>query len=146
MPGIIVGVDGSGHSQRALEWAMKEAAIRHAPLTILTVHPAIMGYFGSMVTTPVDLEFTEQIQAAVKLEADRVLAGLSGSHPESVTVKAVHGFPVEEFVSASKGADIVVLGSRGAGGFTRMLMGSTAGQVVQHAHCPVLIIPPEDRS
>ena len=146
MPGIIVGVDGSGHSQRALEWAMKEAAIRHAPLTILTVHPAIMGYFGSMVTTPVDLEFTEQIQAAVKLEADRVLAGLSGSHPESVTVKAVHGFPVEEFVSASKGADLVVLGSRGAGGFTRMLMGSTAGQVVQHAHCPVLIIPPEDRS
>ena len=146
MPGIIVGVDGSGHSQRALEWAMKEAAIRHAPLTILTVHPAIVGYFGSMVTTPVDLEFTEQIQAAVKLEADRVLAGLSGSHPESVTVKAVHGFPVEEFVSASKGADIVVLGSRGAGGFTRMLMGSTAGQVVQHAHCPVLIIPPEDRS
>ena len=146
MPGIIVGVDGSGHSQRALEWAMKEAAIRHAPLTILTVHPAIVGYFGSMVPTPVDLEFTEQIQAAVKLEADRVLAGLSGSHPESVTVKAVHGFPVEEFVSASKGADIVVLGSRGAGGFTRMLMGSTAGQVVQHAHCPVLIIPPEDRS
>ena len=146
MPGIIVGVDGSGHSQRALEWAMEEAAIRHAPLTILTVHPAIMGYFGSMVTTPVDLEFTEQIQAAVKLEADRVLAGLSGSHPESVTVKAVHGFPVEEFVSASKGADLVVLGSRGAGGFTRMLMGSTAGQVVQHAHCPVLIIPPEDRS
>ena len=146
MPGIIVGVDGSGHSQRALEWAMEEAAIRHAPLTILTVHPAIMGYFGSMVTTPVDLEFTEQIQAAVKLEADRVLAGLSGSHPESVTVKAVHGFPVEEFVSASKGADLVVLGSRGAGGFTRMLMGSTAGQVVKHAHCPVLIIPPEDRS
>ena len=146
MPGIIVGVDGSGHSQRALEWAMEEAAIRHAPLTILTVHPAIMGYFGSMVTTPVDLEFTEQIQAAVKLEADRVLAGLTGSHPESVTVKAVHGFPVEEFVSASKGADLVVLGSRGAGGFTRMLMGSTAGQVVQHAHCPVLIIPPEDRS
>ena len=146
MPGIIVGVDGSGHSQRALEWAMEEAAIRHAPLTILTVHPAIMGYFGSMVTTPVDMEFTEQIQAAVKLEADRVLAGLSGSHPESVTVKAVHGFPVEEFVSASKGADLVVLGSRGAGGFTRMLMGSTAGQVVQHAHCPVLIVPPEDRS
>ena len=146
MPGIIVGVDGSGHSQRALEWAMKEAAIRHAPLTILTVHPAIVGYFGDVVTTAADLELTEQTQAAAKVEADRALAALSGSHPESVTVKAVHGFPVEEFVSASKGADLVVLGSRGAGGFTRMLMGSTAGQVVQHAHCPVLIIPPEDRS
>jgi nucleotide-binding universal stress UspA family protein len=64
---------------------------------------------------------------------------------ESVTVKVVHGFPVQELVNASEEADMVVLGSRGAGGFTRMLMGSTAGQVVQHAHCPVLIIPPEGR-
>lgn len=146
MPGIIVGVDGSGHSQRALEWAMKEAAMRHAPLTILTVHPAIVGYFGGVVTSAGDLDLTEQTQAAVKVEADRVLAALDGPHPESVTVKAVHGFPVEELVSASKGADIVVLGSRGVGGFSRMLMGSTAGLVVQHAYCPVLIIPPEDRS
>ncbi|HJY66044.1 MAG TPA: universal stress protein [Streptosporangiaceae bacterium] len=146
MPGIIVGVDGSGHSQRALEWAMKEAAMRHAPLTVLTVHPAIVGYFGGVVTSEGDLELTEQTRAAVKVEADRLLAGLSGPPPEPVTVKAVHGFPVEELVSASKGADIVVLGSRGVGGFSRMLMGSTAGQVVQHAHCPVLIVPPEDRS
>ena len=146
MPGIIVGVDGSGHSQRALEWAMKEAALRHAPLTVVTVHPAIVGYFGGVVTSAGDLELTEQTDAAVKVEADRVLAELSGPHPESVTVKAVHGFPVEELVSASKGADIVVLGSRGVGGFSRMLMGSTAGLVVQHAYCPVLIIPPEGRS
>ena len=146
MPGIIVGVDGSGHSQRALEWAMKEAAMRHAPLTVLTVHPAIVGYFGGVVTSPGDLELTEQTQAAVKVEADRALAALDGPHPESVTVRAVHGFPVEELVNASKDAEIVVLGSRGVGGFTRMLLGSTAGQVVQHAHCPVLIVPPEDRS
>jgi nucleotide-binding universal stress UspA family protein len=145
MPGIIVGVDGSGHSQRALDWAMHEAAIRHVPLTALAVHPAIVGYFGGVVASPEDLELTEQIGAAVKAEADKVLAGLDGPHPESVTVKAVHGFPVEELVEASKGADMVVLGSRGVGGFTRMLLGSTAGLVVQHAHCPVLIIPPEDR-
>ena len=40
---------------------------------------------------------------------------------------------------------MVVLGSRGAGGFTRLMIGSVAGQVTQHAHCPVLIVPPEDR-
>jgi nucleotide-binding universal stress UspA family protein len=145
MTGIIVGVDGSGHSQRALEWAMHEAALRHLPLRIITVHPAIVGYYGGVVTSPQDLELTEQARAAVQAEADKVLAGLDGPHPESVTVNSVHGFPVEELVNASKDADIIVLGSRGVGGFTRMLLGSTAGQVVQHAHCPVLIIPPEDR-
>jgi nucleotide-binding universal stress UspA family protein len=146
MSGILVGVDGSGHSQLALEWAMKEAAIRHAPLTVLTVHPAIVGYFGGVVTTPGDQELTEKAQAAVKEEADKVLSALDGPHPESVTVKAVHGFPVEELIEGSKDAEMIVLGSRGAGGFTRMLMGSTAGQVVQHAHCPVLIIPPQDHA
>lgn len=146
MPGIIVGVDGSGYSQRALEWAMKEAAIRHLPLTVLTVHPAIVGYFGGVVTSPQDLELTEQAQAAVQAETDKVLAELNGPHPESVTVKAVHGFPVEELVNASEEADMIVLGSRGVGGFTRLMLGSTADQVVQHAHCPVLIVPPEDRS
>jgi nucleotide-binding universal stress UspA family protein len=146
MPGIIVGVDGSGHSQRALEWAMKEAAVRHVPLNILTVHPAIVGYFGGVVTSAQDLELTEEVKTAVKAEADKVLTALDGPHPESVTITAVHGFPVEELVEASKEAELIVLGSRGVGGFTRLMLGSTAGQVVQHAHCPVTIIPPEDRA
>ena len=146
MSGIIVGVDGSGHSRRALAWAMNEAAVRHLPLIILTVHQAIVGYYGGMVTSPQDLKLTEEVEAAVKAEADKVLAGLAGPHPESVTVSAVHGFPVKELIIASKEADMVVLGSRGAGGFTRLMLGSTAGQVVQHAHCPVVIVPPEDRS
>jgi nucleotide-binding universal stress UspA family protein len=145
MSGIVVGVDGSGHSQRALEWALREAAIRHSQLSVLTVHPAIVGYFGGVVTSPQDLELTEQVQGAVQAETDKALAGLDGPRPESVTVKAVHGFPVEELVNASKEADMMVLGSRGVGGFTRLMLGSTAGQVVQHAHCPVLIVSPEDR-
>ena len=145
MPGIVVGVDGSGHSQRALEWAMNEAVVRHLPLTVLTVHPAIVGYSGGVLITPQDVELTEQTQSAVKTETDKVLAGLNGPHPESVTVKAVHGFPVEELVNAGKEADMIVLGSRGVGGFTRLMLGSTADQVVRHAHCPVLIVPPEDR-
>jgi len=48
-------------------------------------------------------------------------------------------------INASNEAGVVVLGSRGAGGFTRMLPGSTAGQVGQHAHCPVVIVPPGNR-
>ena len=146
MPGIIVGVDGSGHSQRALEWAMNEAAIRHLPLTVLTVHPAMVGYFGGVATTAQDEELTEQVKAVVTAETDKVLTGLNGPPPESVTVQAMNSFPVEELINASKDADLVVLGSRGAGGFTRLMLGSTADQVVRHAHCPVTIVPPEDRT
>ncbi|MGH3285062.1 MAG: universal stress protein [Streptosporangiaceae bacterium] len=145
MPGIIVGVDGSGHSQRALEWAMKEAAIRHAPLTVLTVDEAIKGFYGGIASYPDDAVRTEQAREAAQAETDKVLAGLGGPHPEQVTVRAVHGFPVEELINASQDADMIVLGSRGAGGFTRLMMGSVAGQVSHHAYCPVLIVPPEDR-
>ena len=145
MSGIIVGVDGSGHSQRALEWAMQEAAIRRAPLTVLTVHQAIVGFYGGVAAYPDDAARTEEAREAAQAETDKVLAGLDGPRPEPVTVKAVNGFPVQELVAASKDANVVVLGSRGAGGFTRLLLGSVAGQVAQHAHCPVLIVPPEDR-
>jgi len=146
MSGIIVGVDGSGHSQRALEWAMHEAAIRHEPLTVLTVHEAVRGYYSGMAVYPDDPARTEEARVTAQAETDQVLAGLQGPHPEPVTVKAVHGFPVEELINAGKGADMIVLGSRGAGGFTRLMMGSVAGQVAQHAHCPVLLVPPENRN
>jgi nucleotide-binding universal stress UspA family protein len=146
MSGIIVGVDGSGHSQRALEWAMKEAAIRHTPLTVLTVHEAVRGYYGGMAMYADDPARTAQAQKAAQAETDQVLAGLDGPHPESVTVKATHGYPAEELIKAGHDADMIVLGSRGAGGFTRLLLGSTAGQVVQHANCPVLIVPAENRA
>jgi nucleotide-binding universal stress UspA family protein len=146
MPGILVGIDGSGHSQRALEWAMKEAALRHVPLTVLTVHEAITGYYGGVATYPDDTARTEHAQVAAQTETDKVLAGLDGPHPESVTVKAVHGFPVDELIGAGKDADMIVVGSRGAGGFTRLMMGSVAEQVARHASRPVLVVPHEDRS
>jgi len=59
MSGIIVGVDGSGHSQRALELAMREAAIRQVPLTVLTVSEAIRGYYSGMAIYPDDAVRTE---------------------------------------------------------------------------------------
>ena len=145
MSGIIVGVDGSGHSQRALDWAMHEAAIRHVPLTVLNVQEAIRGYLSDVAVYPGDETRMEEARVAAQAETDKVLAGLDGPRPESVTVKAVHGFVVDELINAGKGADMLVLGSRGAGGFTRLMMGSVAGQVAQHAYCPVLLVPPENR-
>ncbi len=144
MPGIIVGVDGSGHSQRALEWAMKEAALRHEALNVITVHQAVKGYYGTAVINPEDRALTEQAREAARAEADKVLAGLGESRPDAVTVTAVNGFPVEEILAAAEDADMIVLGSRGVGGFNRLLLGSVSSQIAQHAHCPVLIVPAED--
>ena len=145
MSGIIVGVDGSGHSRRALEFGMKEAAIRRVPLTVLTVHEAVRGYYSSAAVFPDDPDRTEEARQAAQVETDKVLAELDGPRPDSVTVKAVHGFPVQELINAGQDADMLVLGSRGAGGFARLMMGSVTSQVARHAHCPVLIVPSESR-
>jgi nucleotide-binding universal stress UspA family protein len=145
MSGIIVGVDGSGYSQRALEWAMREAAVRQVPLTVLTVNEAVRGYYSSMAVYADDPVRTEDARKLAQAETDEVLDRLAGPRPASVTVKAVHGFVVEELIDAGKDADMIVVGSRGAGGFTRLMMGSVAAQVAQHARCPVLIVPPDNR-
>src|SRR5690349_22911830 len=145
MSGIIVGVDGSGHSQRALEWAMREAAVRQVPLTVLTVNEAVRGYYSSMAVYADDPVRTEDARKLAQAETDEVLDRLDGPRPASVTVKAVHGFVVEELINAGKDADMIVLGSRGAGGFTRPMLGSVAGPVAQHASCPLLPFRPAHR-
>lgn len=140
MPGIVVGVDGSGHSRKALERAAAEAAAHGAPLTVLVIHQAVRDVYGSASHYGDDAALTEKAKEAAQAETDQVLAA-AGSQPASVTVTAVHGLPVDELVKASEGADMVVLGRRGMGGFARMLMGSVTSQVAQHAQCPVLIVP-----
>jgi nucleotide-binding universal stress UspA family protein len=145
MRGIIVGVDGSGHSRRALEWALKEAAVRHSPVTVLTVHQLVRGYSGYGVAYANDAELTERAGKKAREETDEVLGELGDSRPGSVTVQALSGIPAEELLGAAGDADMIVLGSRGAGGFARLLMGSVSAQVAHHAHCPVVIIPAEKR-
>ena len=140
MPGIVVGVDGSGHSRKALETAAAEAAAHGVPLTVLVIHQAVRDVYGSASHYGDDAALTEKAKEAAQAETDQVLAA-AGSQPASVTVTAVHGLPVDELVKASEGADMVVLGRRGMGGFARMLMGSVSSQVAQHAQCPVLIVP-----
>ena len=142
MPGIIVGVDGSHHSRRALQWAISEAATRHVPLTVLTVHQAIAGYWGGPVPEPDEPALLEQARKEVQKETDDVLDELgAGSRPPSVTVRAVTGPPAQELLAASEHADLLVVGARGAGGFKRLLLGSVSTHVTHHAPCPVVIIP-----
>jgi nucleotide-binding universal stress UspA family protein len=140
MPGIVVGVDGSGHSRKALERAAAEAVAHGAPLTVLTVHQAVRDVYGSASHYGDDAALTDKAKEAAQAETDQVLATL-GSQPASVTVTAVHGLPADELIKASDGADMLVLGRRGQGGFARLVMGSVTNQVAQHAQCAVLIVP-----
>ena len=143
MPGIVVGVDGSGHSRKALERAAAEAVAHGASLTVLTVHQAVRDVYGSASHYTDDAALTDKAKEAAQAETDQVLAAL-GSQPASVTVTAMHGLPVDELIKASQGADMLVLGRRGFGGFARLTMGSVTSQVAHHAHCPVLIVPPAE--
>ena len=145
MAGIIVGIDGSHHSERALKWAVNEAVLRQTPLTVLSVRQVIRGWAGPDAGPyPGDAELVEQTRAAAQAATDEVLATLSGQRPE-VIVKAVTGVPAETLVAAAADADMIVVGSRGSGGFERLTMGSVGDQVARHARCPVVIIPHEKK-
>jgi nucleotide-binding universal stress UspA family protein len=145
MPGIIVGVDGSGHSRRALDWAIREAAIRHAPLTVLTVQQVMRSFWAGPMLYPEDADLAENARKLAQDETDEVLGELAeDARPPEVTVLGVPGFPAEEILAVAKDADMIVVGSRGAGGFKKLLMGSVASQVTRHAHIPVVVIPAEE--
>jgi nucleotide-binding universal stress UspA family protein len=145
MPGIVVGIDGSAHSHRALDWAVKEAALRHTPLTVVTVYRTVVGYGGGAVDYPGDQALSGQTRKAAEEATAKTLAEAGDQRPEQVTVEAVSGIPAEELVHASKDADMIVVGSRGTGGFSRLLLGSVSSQVAHHAHCPVVVIPADER-
>ena len=76
MAGIVVGVDGSGHSRKALERAAAEAVAHGAPLTVLVVHQAVRDVYGSPSHYPEDRSQTEKAKEAAQAETDQVLAGL----------------------------------------------------------------------
>jgi nucleotide-binding universal stress UspA family protein len=142
MAGITVGIDGSHDAHRALEWAMREAAVRHVPLTVVTVHEvAASGWTGQPIIFPVDQADEEKVRQAAEEMVAKAAAQLGESQPASVTVRAVNGFPAQELIEASRDADLLVVGSRGGGGFARLMLGSISDKVVHHAHCPVVVVP-----
>lgn len=145
MSGIVVGIDGSGHSELALEWAAREAALRQVPLTVITVHEPVVAYWGSVISVPDDQAVSERDRKAAREQTDEVLDRLDGITPPRVNVNAIAGFPAQELLKASQSAELLVVGSRGAGGFARLVMGSVSSQVAHHAHCPVVVIPAADQ-
>ena len=137
MTGITVDVDGSAHSQRALDWAIKEAGIRKAPLTVLAVHQVAGNHWtGHPMTFPADQPAMEKTRLAAQEATQKAVEAAGEPGPTSVTVRAVSGLAAQELIKASEDSDQVVVGSRGGGGFAKLIPGSVSSQVVAHASCP----------
>jgi nucleotide-binding universal stress UspA family protein len=142
MSGIVVGIDGSHNASHALEWAMAEAALRKADLTVITVHSAPAGYLTRQpLTMPGDDIRVAEARTAAEEAVSKAALALGSNQPASVTVTAINGFPAQTLIDASENSDLIVVGSRGGGGFAELVLGSISSQVVHHAKCPVVVVP-----
>jgi nucleotide-binding universal stress UspA family protein len=134
---IVVGTDGSACATAAVRWAAREAALRRAPLRVLLAHDTQWpgpDYGGEPGLGTLDPE-----QADEMLEAGVDAACLVDGGIE-IRPQRVVGCAVPALLSASDGAGLLVVGNRGRGGFTSLLLGSVSQQVASHAHCPVAVV------
>jgi nucleotide-binding universal stress UspA family protein len=142
MPRIVVGVDGSEQSKTAFRWALEEARLRGA--TVQAVYAWAIRFAGGMgvvVPQPTVEEEAEQGERML----DAVIAEV-GAGDVDVERVAVEGGPARVLVETARGADLLVVGSRGHGGFAGLLLGSVSQQCATHAPCPVVIVRSRDRS
>jgi nucleotide-binding universal stress UspA family protein len=139
---IVVGVDGSNTSRAALEWAYDEAAHHGASLTVVNAwHPPTLPMappYGQL--PPEDYESQPRNEALALLE--EFTSQLVPKTPAvDVRTSVVEGKnPAEVLIQRSDEADLLVIGSRGHGGFVGMLLGSVSQHLVAHANCPVVVV------
>ena len=134
---IVVGVDGSPSSVAALEWAARQSELTGATLEVIATWdwPAAFGVAFSYV--PSNFNPADDAQKVL----DGALEAVRSAHPGlSIRPVVVEGHPAPILVEASRGADLLVVGSRGHGEFAGMLLGSVSEHCVSNANCPVLVL------
>ena len=138
---IIVGVDGSDSSKAALHWAYDEAAHHGAALTALsTWHVPTLPTSPPYEAMPTEEYMHTPRRAALEL-LERLTAELDGRTPAvDLRTSVEEGNPAKVLIDRSKEADLLVVGSRGHGGFAGMLLGSVSQHLVAHADCPVVVV------
>jgi nucleotide-binding universal stress UspA family protein len=140
---VVVGVDGSAAGRRALIWAFEEARLRGLRLRaigVVQLHLVALSVPGYPYA---DETYINELVAAAREELAKEVAEAGADYPGvEAEVEAVLGTPAETLVEASEGAELLVVGSRGRGGFSGLLLGSVSQQVVSHAHVPVLVVRP----
>ena len=136
---IVVGVDASESSRRALAWALREGALRGDPVEVVAA-------WSFLDQTPLTgREFDPEFdQAAADGALASLVEGVQGSDPSfasvDVRLNAACDLPAHALLQAGERADLVVVGARGVGGFEGLLLGSVSQQVVHHSTVPVVVV------
>ena len=132
---IVVGVDGSACGHEALTWAIAEAAARQQPLVALAAW-SWLDQPGKFDPDYGEKDVTAMAEAAV----DRALGEVRGGSDVDIEIRPVNDLPARALIEASSEASLLVVGSRGLGGFRGLLLGSVSNNAVHHAHCPVVVV------
>lgn len=132
---IVVGVDGSEQSLAALHWAVDEARMRHGKVRLITAW-----HYPPVPSTVEDSGTNDSLHAAECVRAEALNA--VAAEGVDITGLLVLDSPATALVDAAKDADLLIVGSRGHGGFAGLLLGSVSSQVTHHAPCPALIVRP----
>jgi nucleotide-binding universal stress UspA family protein len=135
---VVVGVDGSAESQKALRWAYDEARSHDAELLVIGARMLPSSYpppFGGFEWTT---EIADGRQTKEMLDA--AVASVIDDDAAHVRTQVAEGTPATALIDAAEGADLLVVGSRGHGAFAGMLLGSVSLHVTTHAPCPVTVV------
>ena len=136
---IVVGVDGSEESKEALRFAIDEAHLRKATVRAIHVWTYPVIFAGEFV--PPDLVDANSLRDTAQKALDDTVAEVAGENPEAYIERVVaHGSVAHALVDAAREADLLVVGSRGHGGFAGSLLGSVSQQCAHHAPCAVVIV------
>jgi nucleotide-binding universal stress UspA family protein len=138
---IVVGVDGSPPARVALEWAYGEARIRQAALYAVCAYDEPWALAAAAVSSP---DAVDRFGEALARDAEQVLAAAAADAPERVAVAtaAIEGAPGRTLVDAAAGSALLVVGSRGRGGFTSLLLGSVSEHCASRADGVVVVVRP----
>jgi nucleotide-binding universal stress UspA family protein len=140
MSRIVVGIDTSPDAERALTWALDEARLRGAKLELVHAYPTPeLTALPMVVTLPND----EELRAAAESVLDDALAAVGGAEDVELIRTVRAGGAASVLTTAAEGADLLVVGARGLGGFRGLLLGSVSQQAVAHSPCPVVVVTRE---
>jgi len=139
---IVVGVDGSPGSKTALKWAMNQARLTGAALEAITSWQDPVQYGTAYGWTTTAFE-GDSFAVAMGKVLDETVAEVTAQVPRPVAVltRVVEGHPAEALLRVAAGAQLLVVGSRGHGTFAGIVLGSVSQHCVQHAPCPVVVVP-----